>query len=377
MNLRKFCSKLFSKPATVVQFRAGAPDKSKLFHHANIKYHKVNGYNMADMDKELIDYWLGKGYWLLPADEGDIKIANSLYGDQSHIMLPQVKVSTPEGSVLKVIPYSYVNKDSGVYKHLEEKTGMKYLKSKIMTVEEFEDFVSVYEDKPYEKIFEECAIKTTTGSGSRGVLVCSKYAFEHKMEYYHEYATYEDLQRIISFAKSEVEGGRDCKIMIQDLIPTNLVKVNCDFCIRNGKLLGYRWDIPEHGSNFTNWNWLTVVHNIPTDRWMKNITDYLINDCGIENAIMNFEAYQTTDLLELYMVEFNWRYSNSAFTSQAFNIDMVSCYVHNTPFSFPVGETSVLRYWQAATRSSFGYEIDKGIKTIERYKEMIKGGKSK
>lgn len=319
--------------------RGGAPDKVNLGGNKYVGI-KHNNCNLVNFNEGKINDIINSGEYILPSDEGDIIYMNkSNILDQSSILLPQTKDN-------KIIDYnSFVKKNSKVYLDLFENTGIKYCVFKLYTVEELLDLINMNYHKKSDVVFSNCAIKTTTGSGSRGVFICSTEAYNKGWFNYHKHATVNDLLKIIDFAKSECKLGHDCKIMVQDLIPIDLLKVNVDFVIRDGKLLGYKWDLPETGSNFTNWNWCDIIHTNKTDEYMNKLVDYLVNDCGVYNAIMNFEGYMNADCTELYMVEFNWRYSNSTFESLAFDIDLVHQYLINEPFEFPKGSTRICRSW--------------------------------
>lgn len=326
--------------------RGGAPDKANL---------EVNGYdlvkhnntNLRSMTYDRIKSLTDNNQYILPADEGDISFANNLPDDINidYILLPHVKV---DGRT-KVIDYKYIQKCSKVYELISELSTVKYMPYEMLTVSEFEDKL----DK--EKYFTNVALKTTTGSGSRGIFIANKKAYDMGLFNYHPVADRESLKSFIEFAKSE-EVNHGSKIMMQELVPIEYTKVNVDFVIRNGILLTYKWDLPEPGSNFTNWNWLKVVRNEWTNKVMAEISELLINKIGVTDAIMNFEAYQYIDYTDssknlLYMIEFNWRYSNSYFESFAFGDDLVRDYLENTKFVYPYGETAVVRSWKAVKES--------------------------
>lgn len=324
----------------VHMMRGGAPDKANL--KSNVSLIKHNNKNLRDFSLKEIKSIAKQGHYILPSDEGDIIYANKLREkDQSFILLPQTKNG-------KIIDYkSFVEKDSEVYSNLSYYTPFKYKKFEKYSIEDFK--ILLHNQSPLSDfVFKEKAIKTTTGSGSRGVFVCSKEAFDKGWFNYHEYATLDDMYKILDFARSEKSQGHDCSIIVQDLIPVNYDKVNVDFVIRDGELLGYKWGIPEPGSNFTNWNWCKIIRNEATEDIMNSLSRYLIDKCGVYNAIMNFEAYSNPDdTRDIYMVEFNWRYSNSTFESLAFNTDFIKCYLENIKFGMPYGSTNVCRSWQA------------------------------
>lgn len=323
----------------VHQFRAGAPDKFNLIYDKFlIKMYKHDNQNLADWDDEKIVNYANCGDYMLPADEGDIKKCNELKGGttrvQSHILLPNT------GSY--VIDYNeFVPKDSQFYEYLRIETGIIY--EHYSTFKNVDEFIHYYRDSDTE-LPHEIAIKTVTGSGSRGVVLNTrdperlrlggKYdtikSFDHPM-----------MKSFIEFARKE-----NCRIMLQSFIPLNgLTKINVDFVIRNGKLLTYKWDVVDPTAVFTNWNWLYVLRNTYTDAVMKSLTRY-ITLCGVKNAIMNFEAFSDNEQVT-HLVEMNWRYSNSMFEWAAFDIDPLACYFTNTSIQIPYGKIKFNRYWTA------------------------------
>lgn len=338
----------------VAIMRSGAPDKALLGTESTDKYQfiRYNGYNLNELSTEEIKDLINNDIYIFCSDEKDIEKANKIVDevpDQSKIILPLIKD--------KVIPYSYVDKDSDVYNTIEKDIGVIVPHKTVYSISEFED--KIVSPNKYNKgyILTECAIKTTLGSGSRGVIICNKEAYDKKMFNYHEGATYDDLLKLVNYARDYDESS--IKIIIQDLIPISTNKVSTNFVIRNGKLLGYMWQHPEKGSNFTNWNWEDMITNEHTDKYMNDIANWLINKYKITDAFMNFEAFVTDDFSKLYLVEFNWRYSNCTFASMAFGIDLLDCYLNNKEFRFPEGNHKVLRYWKAVRYEDIGFYKDR------------------
>lgn len=328
---------------TVHVMRGGAPDKCALPNTDNIKFIKHNNCNLASLDINTIKKLCSSGY-ILSADEGDIYHVNKLrdIGEISEkiarkILLPFCSVTN------HIIDYiSFIPKDSHIYSDITNHTDglIKY-----------ENYISYDIDKWRTlKIYDDCAIKTNFGSGSRGILLKSKYHYDKGIPGYKDKIETNDIKGIVSYLDSYCNSLKipveNRHLLVQKLIPpTNndgeeLRKVNVDFVIRKGKLLGYKWGLPEPGSNFTNWNWVDIIHDDYTDNIMSAMEKYLVNIIGITDAIMNFEAF--SDMRDnLYLVEFNWRYSNSAFESHAFGFDLVECYLTNTKFSTPTTSTGI------------------------------------
>jgi len=321
----------------VHQMRAGAPDKIQIWTDGSYILKKHDKTNLVDYDKEDLLLMANDGEFILPADEGDIRHANKLYDsnakfDQSWIILPHNNIGD---GYCQVIPYDqYVPKNSEIYKNLEENTGIIYQPFQEFEIEEFENNWDDWETPR--------AFKTTTGSGSRGVILLDPDRV-HLGGKYVDVLRLDSMKKFIEFAKSE-----NCKIIVQELVPNDprLKKVNVDFVIREGKLLGYKWTRTDPTAVFTNWNFGWTVNTNYTNDVMQKIADYLISR-GIYNAMMNFEAF--TDMQSImYLLEFNWRYSNSTFEDQAAKIDILGHYLYNKPFEFPIGEKKFSRYWQCA-----------------------------
>lgn len=321
----------------VHQMRAGAPDKAMLAHLNELDYIKHDFTNLVDVSVDDILDIGDAGQYILPADEGDIKYANQIKDkmihlgfDQSFILLPCI--TDDEGHKYIIDYNTYIPKDNELYQTIEEETGVKYAKFTSYSIDEF---LSLDLDRT-----EKCAYKTTTGSGSRGVLLIDPDRINLGMKY-RESLTDSDLNSFIEFARKE-----NCNIMIQDLIANdpNLLKINVDFAIREGNLLGYKWDIVNQSQQFTNWDNLTIIRNQFTDKIMKLISSHLVS-YGISDALMNFEAFSDMNSV-IWLIEFNWRYSNSMFECQAFDCDLVYNYINGIPFAIPFGEYKAIRYWQ-------------------------------
>jgi hypothetical protein len=323
------------------QFRAGAPDKFNLIYDKFlIKMYKHDNQNLVDWEDSKIVNYANCGDYMLPADEGDIRKCNNLKGGttkvQSHILLPNT------GSY--VIDYNeFVPKDSQFYVNLKKETGIIYEDYSIF--KNIDEFLKFYKEGTI-WIPLDIAIKTVTGSGSRGVILNTKDP--NRLRLGGKYCTIRHFNdpmmlSFIDFARKE-----NCRIMLQSFIPLDgLTKINVDFVIRNGKLLTYKWDVVDPSAVFTNWNWLYVLRNKYTDSVMKSLTKYIIG-CGIKNAIMNFEAFSDNEQVT-HLVEMNWRYSNSMFEWGAFDIDPLVCYLTNTAVPIPMGKYKLNRFWTAGS----------------------------
>lgn len=316
--------------------RAGAPDKFGLeLLSDKYEYVKHDNCNLRTLSKEMMDEMLGDTNYILPADEVDILVANLAFDrgggdDQSRILLPQM---VDEDGYYRVIPYyEYVPKDSHIYEKLAKSDEFfNYPKYKSYTISQFEDAIKTVDRN-------KMVVKTTTGSGSRGVWVVDKERIHLGGKCISEF-TKTQYDSIIQFAKSE-----GCDIMIQDLCDINLLKCNTDFVIKGGELLGYKWDIVNQNQQFTNWDNGHFFRNEYTDKVMEYVTELLVEE-GIENAIMNFESYSDCNS-RTELVEFNWRYSNSMFeTNNSLGIDLIACYLEDKEFEIPVGEHKFVRHW--------------------------------
>jgi hypothetical protein len=322
------------KKLKIHQFRAGAPDKFNIWTDGTYEFVKHDNCNLRDWSVDQIKKTIKNKEYLLPADEGDIKYINEVRDkldgiDLSYILLPQEKINNK----LEIINYEkYVPRDSVMYQNLVEKTDFIYQPYKVYSIPNFKRYVT--------EAIDNIAIKTLAGSGSRGVLLIDKNRL-HLGGKYVEFLTKDMKDSLIKYAEEH-----KCKIMLQKLIPydKNLKKVNVDFIMRNGKLLGYKWTNPDPTAVFTNWNWGHIINTPYTEKVMKQLAKYL-KDNGIYNAIINFEAFSDMKST-IYMVEFNWRYSNSTFEQQASGIDLIGCYLRNEKFSFPKGVRKFVRYWQ-------------------------------
>lgn len=337
MDIRKY-------QPTVHQMRSGAPDKVELFTLPTHRLNKHDNTNLVSFTySELVDKIEAREY-LLPADEADIKYANDFESARGsslgYILLPQVR---DDNGNIRIIDYNkFVPKDSKVYMNLRAATGIIYPDILTLTPEQFQYHVQSHlVDGKYH--IKDVAIKTTTGSGSRGVLLIDPSRV-HLGGKYRSELTNADLSDLFYFAKKE-----GCNIMLQQLIPNrpDLLKCNTDFIIKNGELLGYKWEVVNQAQQFTNWDNSDIVYSPYTDHVMKFLVNYLVQECGIVNAIMNFESFSNM-IDETWMIEFNYRYSNSMFELQAFGTDVVSIYLEGTKFRPQDGTYREVRYWQCA-----------------------------
>lgn len=346
VSLDYLMSQLGSSKYIVHQLRAGAPDKACISTDSSYQLLKHDNTNLVDYtEDELLEIKI-KGEYILPADEGDIKHANKLnFGSEYFILLPQT-------SDEKVIKYDkFVPKDSVIYKSLVDGSPIRYMDFTSITLTEFMD---KWTPEELNKFKDGVAIKSTTGSGSRGVWLIDKQRAKFGGSFISQ-ITYAQWNKFVDVCRHE-----NCNVMLQDLIPVrdNLKKINVDFVISAGALLGYMWTIPNQSQLQTNWDNGTILKSQFTDDIMHEITKLLTNN-GIYNAIMNFEAFSDMHD-EVIIIEFNWRYSNSMFQSQAAGIDLIGRYLRNEPFSMPNGEHEFIRYWQCAFKEDIdGYHNGK------------------
>lgn len=321
-----------NKPIVHV-FRYGAPDKFMRWTDGSYDVSAHDNVNLVDLNDEAIFNMVKSNEFILPADEGDIKVANELIGiDQKYILLPQLKDGT-------IIEYdAYVPKHSIIYRQLSIYTDFRYMFFSVMNIG---DFLNKWTPESLNNLKSGVAIKSTTGSGSRGVIILDKKRAKYGGSFTTK-ITQSQYDKFISFCKKE-----NCKIMLQNLIPMrdDLKKINVDFVIRNGRLLGYIWTVPNQTQLQTNWDNGYMTRTGYTDFMMDQLIDYLVNQCGIENAIMNFEAFSNMHD-EMILVEFNWRYSNSMFQAEAFGIDLVGQYLKNKYFKIPIGNHEFCRHWR-------------------------------
>lgn len=338
----------------IIQLRAMAPDKAMLWVDPKSNYEliKFDQTNLVDFNLELMKLYDEAGYWILPADEGDILIANEF---EYHRIFPSIIL--PRTTNGKVLDYGkFIPKDSMIYESLETFTGMRYPKFKVISHEDIEDYMQeILFDKPDYR----CVYKTTTGSGSRGVLLVQPELVKYGGKYIPR-LTSEVVKNFVDYAKS---GKRD--VMIQDHIPFEgrLKKVNVDFVIRNGNLIGYKWDITNQSQLFTNWDNFHFMRNEYTDDLMQRVAKYLVH-MGITDALMNFEAF-SNHVDETWMVEFNWRYSNSMFEAQALGIDLIQKYLDAEPFETPMGMHRASRYWQCKLYDEIPYNLPSDLNDIK------------
>lgn len=319
----------------VHQMRGGAPDKIQLAYNQD-SYHLVHHdfVNLISYDEDQVES-LRENEYILPADEGDIEIANQMSSYcNSRILLPK------EGNGLVIDFNRYVPKDSEIYEQIAQgvlkDTGLTYPKYTT------KNFYRSHPDELLEFVGNrKVAIKSVTGSGSRGVILIDEDRL-HLGGKYRKSLTYEDAKDLVDYSTHQC-----CDLMFQDLIPdkANLMKINVDFVIRGGDLLGYKWDEVAHDSVFTNWNYGWFIRNEYTEKFMKELTLFLVAS-GVTDAIMNFEAFSDNES-ETHLVEFNWRYSNSMFEWQSIGEDPIDAYLNNRKMKpTPGSRTKFSRYWQ-------------------------------
>jgi hypothetical protein len=326
--------------------RGGAPDKIGLWTDGSYGLIKHDHTNLVSWTEDKIKSIVSNYEYILPADVGDILYANKLSGsygnfDDSFILLPQINCGE---WYCKIIDYNeFVPKNSTIYEQIcnGQVKGVTYMPYRLFDVNNIKDYSELHE-LVYEANlgYRKFALKSTTGSGSRGVWLIDSDRLHLGGKYISKLGD-KDFIEFVKFCKDN-----SAKAMIQELIPNDpkLTKVNVDFVIRDGKLLGYKWDKTDPTAVFTNWNfgWFTTTGY--TDMIMKNISEFLL-ERGIWNAIMNFEAF-TDYQSNLYLVEFNWRYSNSMFEGQAEGVDLIGHYLRGEEFKFPYEERKFVRYWQ-------------------------------
>jgi hypothetical protein len=325
--------------------RGGAPDKIMFKLVPEYDLMKHDNCNLVSISKDKITSILSRygNEYIMPADEGDIRYANQLNLPtelSSRIILPQDK----DG---RIIEYDkYVPKDSMIYTELGKNTDVKYPDFCSLT---FDEFKSKYENNL--GALDGKAIKTATGSGSRGVFLICKERIGLGGKYVEE-LTPAQFKSFMDFAEHE---GK-CNILVQDISPA-LLKCNTDFIIRDGKLITYKWDIVNQSQQFTNWDNFHVYRNKYTDTIMSQITKFLCSK-GIYNAFMNFESFTDFEN-ETYMVEFNWRYSNTTFEYQAFNKDLIELYLDKKEWFSPLDKKiRCSRYWRCIQYEQIPNYID-------------------
>lgn len=312
--------------------RGASPDKFNVWTDRSYKMINHDFTNLVDYTEEEIRTLDNKGEYIISADEGDIRHVNKFTELHPSIILPK----DANG---KVIEYNmYIPKDSPIYQKLQLDPIFMYAPFDVMSLDKLKRRVH------HNDIRKGVAIKTVTGSGSRGVMLFT--GREELLSLGGKYTTeIEGTAMWYDFCKfAEKE---NCNIMVQELIPFidhHLTKANVDFVIRNGKLIGYKWTATDPSAVFTNWNWGEHVNIEYTDKVMDYVVKVLV-DHGIYDALMNFEAF-TNYVNETWLVEFNWRYSNSTFEGQAAKVDLISSYLNNKPFEMPKGRNKFSRYWQ-------------------------------
>lgn len=314
------------KPVYIL--RGGAPDKANLSSD-KYNYIKLNNTNLVDLAPDYIDKICSLGY-VLPADEGDIKYCNKCSINYHNVLLPRTAAG--------IIDYGIVHKDSYIYKNIMQDTMNRNEYSCTIHTTPKLDTSNIFNYIKQEAIRfiedgNDITIKTTTGSGSRGVIVVDREMASAGVFNYHSEISEDMFNKLEVFYNKEKLINKDCKLVIERTLPVYKAfhKVNCDFIIKDCELKYYKFDIPEGNCNFTNWDWLTVVRNSITDKIMSTISKYLIGH-GITDAIMNFEGfidnYANEDKkFDFYLIEFNWRYSNSMFESLALGVNMIDTYI--------------------------------------------------
>lgn len=332
----------------VHQMRGGAPDKIQLYHKENIGLIHHDYCNLIDYNRDELSSILNKGEYILPADEADIAHVNKLEAEktlknQEFILLP---LTLKKGRKLKkVIDYNkFVPKDSDVYAQLSSKTRFKYMPYKSYSIAQAEELMKSRIGKEIP-----AAYKTATGSGSRGVLLVDKNRLYLGGKYVQD-LNLSNVAEFINFAKTQTfEKSNETRILVQGLIPNDpgLHKINVDFFIRNSRLIGYKLTETDPAAVFTNWNWGYFHRTIWTDEMMQELTAFLTQSYSITDAFMNFEGFYDR-IGRIYMVEFNWRYSNSTFEYQAVGVDPIYNYINDIDFldAIPIGHHKFSRYWQ-------------------------------
>lgn len=325
------------KKITVHLMRGGAPDKIALAHSSYYEVIKHDNTNIVGMSHDDLSKYTEDSNYILPADEMDIKAVNNLSGDiiQRHIILPQYKNG-------QVIDYNkFVPKDSDFYQDLVELRDYMpiYPCPTTMSLEKFME----WSKNPHNRELS-VAIKTVSGSGSRGVKLIDRNCLHYGGKYIPE-LTDADVEDIVEFSKSQ----NNCDIIVQDLIPFNklgLKKVNVDLVMSRGHLLGYKWDEVDQRSLFTNWDQGYFRDNDYIRLLMANFSVFLAEH-GVYTGMLNFEAFSNMKDTT-YLVEVNWRYSNSMFEWQAVGIDPIMCLLFGLPCSIPNDclDRQFKRYWQ-------------------------------
>jgi len=318
----------------VHMMRGGAPDKYAMWTDRSYQMINHDFTDLVDYTEEEVKAIDEKGEYIISADEGDIRHANSFIGTYDAIILPKTNLG-------RVIDYNeFIPKNSRIYQILQMDPIFKYAPFEVVSLDKLKQLIHQND------LGIDIAIKTCTGSGSRGVVLVTedpeklklggKYVSPTELE---DSSIYRDF---LKFVEKE-----NCEIMIQELIPFRehqLKKVNIDFVIRDGRLIGYKWTETDPSAVFTNWNWGYHVNTDYTDRIMNHVVSVLKTN-GIRDALMNFEAFTNYET-ETWLVEFNWRYSNSTFEGQAAAVDLISAYLNSDKFEMPKGRTKFSRYWQ-------------------------------
>ena len=325
--------------------RAGAPDKMLYQcggkeHQSEFEMIRHNNCNLRDIPIDIINKWTLNNEYIIPADEPDIKFVNEHDNEiknQEYIMLPHSK----NGHIMS---YKHVPKDSDYYKNLFKNTGIHYPESVVYSAEEFEEYMKSGIE------LKECAIKSSTGSGSRGVYICSQYAVEQGWEgNYHSSAKYNDIKHIIDYTKKYRDTDGECSIKVEKLIPLNYHKITVDFIIRDGKCLAYEWP-DTYPDNFT-FFWASDVYKTDTtDKYMNRLCSYL-SSLGITDGVLDFEGFMNEDCSEVWMCEMNWRWCGCYPDSLVWKDDKgeqfewLKNYITKVPMHQPKGVHRIKRYW--------------------------------
>jgi len=320
----------------IYQFRAGAPDKYRMWTNGQYELIKIDGCNLKDYPLEVIDHLDNQTYCICTSED-DIKYASQLKSSmQQRLFLPL--------SNGKLINYDdFVPKDSKFYQGiLNQKTDFYYPLIDSWTVSQFVDNINELRSNSPKLV-----LKVQKGSGSRGVYVINneRQPQAGSREQYTELTDYL-INELINYA---VES--DSNILIQTLAYRDLsidTKYNCNFMIRNGKLLLYKWNKPDNDS--TNYDHAIFIRNEFTDSVINSLVNYMVNDCGVTDGLFGVDGY--TDYKNyISMIETNWRHENSFFEFEAYGIDFIDAYLNPDKYNMdwiPFGEYPFIRYWRCS-----------------------------
>lgn len=292
--------------------RGGAPDKMTQgdTYHKNVRILPVDQLNLYSMSVDDLNWFLvtlvGDGSYFVPADERDIKVANDLvdHVSMNHIILPK----TTGG---KILNHDDISKFNVMTKWIKGGYAVE--------LGDVRKTPTLLPKKFSKSEFTGVACKSSYGSGSREVLIADPNRSKFGLPFVDQ-ITKKDYDRL---KKMDSE---DNPVYLEQLIPYKwgIQKVNVDFIIKGGQLKFYKFDLVESGALTTNWNHGTWVRDKYTDKIMKTVVRFLTKEMGVRDAVMNFEAFMDTH--EFYLVEFNWRYSNSMFETEAIGINMIDLY---------------------------------------------------